>query len=52
MSVKQIEGYTIYLEQVLGRGSYGKVYRGMDERGKRLVAIKVIPRENSTRSLS
>jgi serine/threonine protein kinase len=45
MSIKQVEGYTIYLSQVLGRGSYGNVYRGMKEASQDPVAVKVIPKE-------
>jgi hypothetical protein len=26
MAVKQIEGYSIYMTKVLGKGSYGSVY--------------------------
>ena len=29
MAIKQIEGYTIYLSQMLGKGSYGNVYKGL-----------------------
>jgi len=29
MTIKQVEGYTVFLSQVLGRGSYGNVYRGI-----------------------
>lgn len=28
MTVKQIEGYQIYMSKVLGKGSYGSVYVG------------------------
>jgi serine/threonine protein kinase len=45
MTIKQIEGYTIYMSQVLGRGSYGNVYKGFNESSKQSVAIKIIPRD-------
>ena len=38
--VKIIENYTLH-EQI-GAGEYGKVYRGVDSRSKREVAVKVI----------
>jgi serine/threonine protein kinase len=44
MSTKQIGGYTVYLSQVLGHGSYGNVYRGVKDDDKELVAIKIIPK--------
>jgi hypothetical protein len=28
MSVKQIEGYSIYMSKMLGKGAYGSVYTG------------------------
>lgn len=28
MTVKQIEGYQIYMNKLLGKGSYGSVYIG------------------------
>lgn len=38
--VKIIENYSLY-EQI-GEGEYGKVYRGIDNKSKREVAVKVI----------
>lgn len=38
--VKKIENY--YLEEVVGEGEYGKVYKATNERTNELVAIKVI----------
>ena len=38
--VKIIENYSLH-EQI-GEGEYGKVYRGVDSRNKREVAVKVI----------
>jgi len=28
MTIKQIEGYSIYMNKILGKGSYGSVYIG------------------------
>lgn len=44
MSVKQIGGYTVYTTQVLGRGSYGNVYRGIKDETNEKLAVKVIPK--------
>jgi hypothetical protein len=30
-TIKQIEGYTIYMKEILGHGSYGSVYKGINE---------------------
>lgn len=38
--VKIIENYTLH-EQI-GEGEYGKVYRGVDSRNSKEVAVKVI----------
>ena len=50
MSVKQIEGYTVYLSQILGRGSYGHVYKGYNEESKVPVAVKIIAKDISSLS--
>ena len=47
MSVKQIEGYTVCLSQLLGRGSFGRVYKGYCDETKEPVAVKIIPRADS-----
>lgn len=47
MSIKQIEGYTVYLSQLLGRGSFGRVYKGYCDDTKEPVAVKIIPRSES-----
>jgi serine/threonine protein kinase len=47
MSAKQIAGYTVYTSQILGRGSFGNVCRGIkDDTGERL-AVKIIPKYRS-----
>lgn len=42
MSVKQIDGYKIYMSEVLGTGSYGSVYVGKCDKNGDKVAIKVL----------
>lgn len=44
MSIKQIDGYTVYLSKVLGRGSFGQVYKGLHEDSEEPVAVKIIPK--------
>lgn len=31
MSIKQIEGYSIYMTKILGKGSFGSVYVGKQD---------------------
>ena len=45
MSIKQIEGYTVYLSQILGRGSFGNVYKGYCDESKETVAVKIIAKD-------
>jgi len=33
-SIKQIDGYKINMNQVLGRGSYGTVHKGISDKTK------------------
>lgn len=47
MTVKQIEGYTVNLSQILGRGSFGHVYKGYHDESKEPVAVKILPRDIS-----
>ncbi len=49
MSEKKIEGYTIFLDKLLGQGSYGsviisliQVYKGVKDKTKEYVAVKII----------
>jgi len=48
MSLKKINGYLIHMKEVLGKGSYGAVYKGEQEQTKKLCAIKVIDKKQST----
>ncbi len=47
MSIKQIDGYIVFLNKVLGHGSFGNVYKGIIEETNEEVAIKMIPKERS-----
>lgn len=48
MSIKQIDGYKIKMNECLGKGSYGSVYVGESDTTHKKVAIKVIPKDAST----
>ncbi len=47
MSVKQIEGYTIFMNKVLGKGSYGSVYIGKQDNTGQEVAVKILSKDSS-----
>lgn len=47
MSVKQIDGYKIRMNECLGRGAYGSVYIGESDKTHKKVAIKVIQKDAS-----
>ena len=47
MTIKQIEGYSIYMNKILGKGSYGSVYIGRKEHTHDQVAVKILPKEHS-----
>ena len=48
MSIKQIDGYKVYLGKLLGEGSYGSVYEGLNDKTGEKVAIKLLKKANST----
>jgi serine/threonine protein kinase len=43
--LKKIDKYTFNVKQLLGKGCFGKVYRGYDDETKQPVAIKVIEKK-------
>jgi len=47
MSYKKISGYIIHLKEVIGKGSYGEVYKGEQEHTKNPCAVKVVNRKLS-----
>ena len=47
MSVKQIDGYKVYLGKLLGQGTYGAVYQGINDKTQEKVAIKLLKKANS-----
>jgi serine/threonine protein kinase len=47
MSIKQIDGYKIKMNEKLGVGSYGTVYAGESDTTHKRVAIKILPKESS-----
>lgn len=48
MSVKQIEGYSIFMNKILGKGSYGSVYVGKQDNTGVEVAVKILSKDSST----
>jgi serine/threonine protein kinase len=42
MTIKQIEGYSIYMSKILGKGSYGSVYIGRKDQSNEQVAVKIL----------
>jgi serine/threonine protein kinase len=47
MAHKKISGYIINLKEILGKGSYGEVYKGSHEQTKNPCAIKIINKKQS-----
>ena len=44
MTIKQIEGYQIYMSKLLGKGSYGSVFIGKKDHTNEPVAVKILPK--------
>ncbi|KAL4455300.1 hypothetical protein ABPG74_012452 [Tetrahymena malaccensis] len=42
-NIKIVEPYKIYLDKVLGKGTFGYVFLGENTKNKQIVAIKMIP---------
>lgn len=50
MKKKRIENFVMTLNDELGEGSFGKVYKGMNETTKQVVAIKVLSKKMSNQA--
>ena len=50
--IKHIDGYDIYMKQMLGQGSFGAVYVGVSEKTHEKVAVKVLKKNNSNSILN
>ena len=48
MKRKRIENFVMFMNEELGSGSFGKVYKGINELNKQPVAIKVLAKSMST----
>ena len=45
MKTKKIEKYSYYINQILGKGSFGKVYKGKNDITGKIVAVKKIEKK-------
>lgn len=45
MTEKRIDDYSFNLEDLLGEGSYGRVYKGKNHKNSQFVAIKQLNKE-------
>lgn len=46
-SMKQIDGYKIYMNQKIGQGSFGAVYTGVSDATGEKVAVKILTKSSS-----
>jgi serine/threonine protein kinase len=51
MKRKRVENFVIHMNEELGKGSFGQVYKGINEKTKQPVAIKVIRKKLSSEYL-
>jgi serine/threonine protein kinase len=51
-TLKQIDGYKIFMGQKLGEGSYGIVYVGQSETTQEKVAVKILSKAKSNSPLT
>lgn len=52
MPRKKVNEYIIDLDSCLGEGAFGEVYKGIHEKTKKDVAIKVLSKKKSTSFLT
>lgn len=48
MSIKQIDGYQIFMEQKCGQGSLSEIYLGKKDETDQKVAVKLVPKNSGT----
>lgn len=46
-AMKQIDGYKIYMNKLLGKGSFGAVYIGVSDKTQEKVAVKILSKSSS-----
>jgi serine/threonine protein kinase len=51
MKRKRIENFLIHMNEELGKGSFGEVYKGVHEKTKQQVAIKVLSKKLSNKNI-
>ena len=51
-SRKKVNGYVIHLDEPLGKGTYGTVYRCVEEASETVYAVKVMEKAQCTDGLS
>jgi len=45
MKRKKIEHYIVYMQELLGEGSFGRVYKGLNENTQQPIAVKVLDKK-------
>jgi len=48
-SMKQIDGYKIFMNKLIGKGSFGSVYEGVSDTTGDKVAVKILPKASSNK---
>jgi len=44
-NVKKVDKYSFHLNDILGSGTFGNVYKGKDDKTDKQVAIKIISKQ-------
>ncbi len=47
--MKQIDGYKIFMNKLIGKGSFGSVYEGVSDTTGDKVAVKILPKASSNK---
>lgn len=45
MKRKKIENYIVFMQELLGEGSFGRVYKGLNEATNDPIAVKVLDKK-------